>query len=180
MKTIHLPALTQITFEDLGEFLSWLANQPTSSASLAQIRKTPPTRTSKLNPLIKTLDLFGFIDQKQGRISITGRGRDFLRSENSVRKAVARKLFGQVDWVQMTLEKLKASANGRLHRGVINDSFNSIYRSPIAESEVIAFISWAQLCELFGYDKKKEELIHVESIVPREPNPIVPNLRLVS
>ena len=28
MKTINLPALSQITFEDVGGFLTWLEGQP--------------------------------------------------------------------------------------------------------------------------------------------------------
>lgn len=180
MKTINLPALSQITFEEIGGFLSWLENQPGAAASLAQMQKTPPIRTSKLNPMIKTLDQFGFVAQKQGRISISPRGNEFLRSEISVRKTVLRALFIQVDWVQKVVGALKASSNGRLHRSVINDMFNSVSRVPIAESEVLALISWAQLCELFGYEKKSEELICAQIITPRDPRPVEPSLPLAS
>ena len=131
------------------------------------MQKTPPIRSSKLSPMVKTLDQFGFITQKQGRIAIHARGKHFRRSEASVRKAVIRTLFAQVDLVQNLLAALKAAPTGRLHRAVINDSFNSVSKTPIAEStEVLSFILWAQLCELFGYEKKQEELIRVDSMVP--------------
>ena len=180
MKTINLPALTQVTFEEVGGFLTWLENQPAGETSLVQMQKVPPIRSSKLNPMIKTLDQFGFIAQKQGRIAIHARGKEFLRSVELVRKAVIRTLFVQVDWVQKLVNALKASASGRVHRGMISDSFSTTSRIPIAESEVLAFISWAQLCELFGYDKKTNELFHVESIAPRDPRPVAPNLPLAS
>ena len=53
MKTINLPALTQITFEEIGGFCLG-STQPASAASLAQMQKSPPIRTSKLNPMLKT------------------------------------------------------------------------------------------------------------------------------
>lgn len=180
MKTINLPALSQINFEDVGGFLTWLEGQPAGEVSLAQMQKTPPIRSSKLSPMVKTLEQFGFITQKQGRIAIHARGKDFRRSEISVRKAVIRTLFAQVDWVQKLLAALQAAPGGRLHRAVINDSFNSTSKTPIAESEVLSFILWAQLCDLFGYEKKQEELIRVDSIVPRDPRPVEPTLPLAS
>ena len=121
MKTINLPALTQITFEEIGGFLSWLENQPASAASLAQMQKSPPIRTSKLNPMLKTLEQFGFISQKQGRFSLIPRGTDYLHSEISVRKAVLKTLFTQIDWVQKIAEAVQAAPTDRIHRAVIND-----------------------------------------------------------
>jgi len=180
MKTINLPALSQISLEEIGGFLSWLENQHTGSTTLVQMQKTPPIRSNKINPIIKTLEQFGFVAQKQGRIEIHARGKDYLRSEISVRRAVIRTLFSQIDWVQKIMTSLSASPSGRIHRGTINDSYNSTFRIPISESEVLAFTSWAQSCELFGYDKKKEELIHMESLVPHDPRPVSPNLPLAS
>lgn len=180
MTSINLFALTQISFEEIGGFLSWLSEQPSTGVSLAQLQKTPPIRTSKLNPMIKSLEHFGFVTQKQGRITLLPRGRDFLGSEISVRKAVIRALFNQVDWVQKIVDAIQTSPTGRAHRSVIQDSFDTFHRVPIAESEVISFISWGQACDLFGYDKKSHELLRTGMITPQGPSPVVPNLPLAS
>ena len=63
---------------------------------------------------------------------------------------------------------------------MISDVFNPSSRSPITETEVLAVISWGQSCELFGYDKKKMELLCIEFMVPRDPRPIAPSLPLAS
>ena len=180
MKNINLPALSQVNLEEVTGFLSWLNNQLAGEVSLTQIQRTPPIRSSKLNPAIKTLEQFGFITQRQGRIAIHVRGKDFLRSPDSVRKAVLRTLFTQVDWVLKVATALSASPTGRIYRGVINDSFASTSRAPIAESDILAFISWAESCELLVYGRKSEELVRVEPMVPRDPRPVAPNLPLAS
>jgi hypothetical protein len=180
MKTINLSALSQITFEEVESFLSWLGQQASGGTSLAEIQKSPPIRTSKLNPMLKTLEQFGFIAQKQGRFLIHEKGVEFLRSEGSVKRAVIRTVFIQVEWINKIVQALDISPSGRVHRSLINDTFAALCKSAITESDISAFVQWAEYTGLFGFDKKTYELVRIDSIVPRDPRPVTPALRLVS
>jgi hypothetical protein len=187
MKNLNLPALGQITLEDITLFMSWLDKCPSGETSIDFIKRNPPIRGSKVNPIIKVLDQFALINSKQNRIVISGPGKDFARSSSTVRKAVIRTLFMKVEQVQRILELLKASATGRLHKRVVNDSFSLGSPNQIADSEILGFIAWAQSCELFYYDKTYEEIFCINPEVPKEPkvsskpsSSLPPPMRLVS
>lgn len=170
MKTINLPALGQLNFEDLSGFLSWLATSPITEFSVSQIQKNPPIRTSKVNPMIKVLEQFAMISNKKDRVSITASGREFADAAVARKKAILRNLLLSVEPIQRVQELLKSSATGRLPKQAIHESFDLGARTQVQVAEVLAFISWAEACELFQYDKKKEEILLVGAGLPSGPN----------
>lgn len=187
MKTINLPALGQLGFEDLSGFLSWLAASPVTEFSVSQIQKSPPIRTSKVNPMIKVLEQFAMISNKKDRISISPAGREFANAAVARKKTIVRELFLNIEPIHRLQELLKSSVGGRLHKQAIHESFDLGSRNQVQVAEVLAFISWAEACELFQYDKKKEEILLIGSGLPsgpnkdpREPGPNATGLRLVS
>lgn len=169
MKTLNLPALGQITLEDMTCFLSWLERLPNGEVSPNSLEKNSPIRTSKLNPMLKVLDQFGFVFKKDSRFKITMSGKDFSQSSLSVKKAILRILFLKIEAVQRIADLLKRSTTGRLQKRIVSESFHLGSISPFAESEILAFISWGQSCELFDYDKKKEEILFRETLLPVDP-----------
>lgn len=169
MKTINLSALAQFTLEDVCSFVSWLENVPATGISLERMKSNPPVRTSKIGPMLKVLEPSGLISRKQDRYTLTSAGKDFSRSGVTVRKGVMRNQFMNVDAVQRLLELLLTSENGRLPLKVVHESFNLGALSIATGAEIQGFISWAQACELFGFDKKAEEIFRMEVGVPRGP-----------
>ena len=180
MKKINLPVLGRVTMEESIGLLLWLAKQATSDINMNRLERTPPLRTSELKPALKALEQFNLITVKEARISITIPGLEFLRSEPPARKTFIRTVFERMEWVQTLLELLKKSPSGRIPKSAINEAVKLHSGVPIAESEVLGFIGWAESCEIFLYDEKRGELILLESRTPRDPHPVAPNLRLAS
>lgn len=183
MKHLNLFALGQANAEDLGELLGWMERIPSGEASLDQMKRNPPIRTSKLSPALKVLEQFGLVSGKQGRFAITVSGEEFAKSGPLARRAVLRALFMRYESVQRVVELLATSVSGRLPKKMVNESFGLASPAVVMEAEIQAFIGWAESCELFGHDKKKDEIFSFERGLPRgpveKPQPLSSRLALV-
>lgn len=183
MSTINLPALGRVTFDEIGRVLSWLEAQPGTQARMSMLEKESPIRVSELRPALKVLQQFRFVVVTETAVSLAPPGRDYLRADAANRKWTLRLIFERLPWVQALLAKLNAAPSGRLPRWAINEAIDGLDASPrnrVAESEVIGFIGWAECCELFLFDEKRQELIRLESRNPRDPRPVTPTLPLAS
>jgi hypothetical protein len=171
IRIINLSALSQVTLEDTGILLRWLETQPTRDVSLEQLKKTPAVRTSKVTPLLKIFEEIGFVSKKQNRFTVTGAGSEFTRCGLSEKKAFMRALFVKINEVERVMNLLQASPTGRVRRQLVFEAFAANSLSQILDSDLQGFISWAVSCDLFGYDKKSEEVFTLESDRPRGPVP---------
>jgi len=162
MKTINLIAMGQFTLDDISPFLSWLSAVPPIERSAVKMKQKPPVGSGKLTPLLRVLEQFGFIQKKQECFSITTAGEDFLRMNVFERKATIRAILLNEDEVKRVVRLLNESKTGRLPKHLANFEATS-------ETEMIAFLVWAQSCELFGYDKKKREIFRFDRGNPKGP-----------
>ena len=169
MKTINLYALSEFTLEDLGCLVSWLETIPPSGISLERMKSNPPVRTSKIGAILKVIEPFGLIAKKQDRYALTPAGKDFSRSGATVKKAVLRDKFTKVDPIQRLVARLQTSTTGRLPMKVVHESFILGSLSIVSDTEILGLISWAQSCELFGFDKDSQEILRKDSGAPRGP-----------
>ena len=174
MKSINLFALGQFGLEDVGIFLTWLDRIPAGESSLENMKKAPPVRTSKLSPLLKVLEQLKLVQRKQDRFSITSAGEEFLQSTASARKAVIRAFFLTAVEVKVVVDSLNTSSTGRLPRNTVDEAFGSNALSSTTKTEIQTFLSWAQNSELFGYDKKKEEIFRLDVGTPQKPRQTEP------
>ena len=175
MKSINLPALGLLNFDDLGVVLSWLASSPMTEFSVSQIQKNPLIRSSKVNPVVKVLEQLAMIANKKERISITTFGREFAAAPIAEKKVILRTLLMNIEPIKRIQELLENSATGRLQRQAIHAAFDSDpralgVRAPVQVAEVLAFISWAEACDLLHYDKKMEEIMKIGAGLPDGPN----------
>jgi hypothetical protein len=169
MKQLSLFALGEVNMEDLCILLRWIMLSPSGNVSLDQIKRSPPIRTSKISSALKLLEQFGFVGIKQGRYSISAPGEEFLASGTTVRRAVLRLLLSKFDPVQRIIEVLGTSSTGRIPKKMVNESFGLIGPMLYKESEILAFIRWAEACELFGFDRKEDEIFRIDPHAPRGP-----------
>lgn len=169
MKYLNLFALGQATPDDLSALLHWLECIPSGEASLDQIKRTPPIRTCKLSPTLKVLEQFGLISGQQERVVITASGEDFAKSPPPIKRALLRALFTRFESVRRIVELLATSAYGRLPKKMVNESFGLATPAVVIEAEIQAFIGWAESCELFGYDRIKDEIFRLEQGLPKGP-----------
>lgn len=172
MKNINLMALSEFNFEEAGILLSWLENGRYSEMNLEQLKKSPPVRTSKVGPIVKVFEQFGLISKKQDRFSLTQAGKDFSRSGPTVRKAVMKHLFMQIEQIKRVLGLLANSPTGRIPRRLIHEVLSTGALSVVTETQIQSLISWAEACDLFGYDKKRDEIFGMDLENPRGPTEI--------
>ena len=162
MKTINLFALSQLTVDDIGIFLSWLGRGPDIGLGLEQMKKNLPLGTSKIGSILKILESFELIARKQDRYILTSTGRDFSNSGMMVKSAVLRNLFMRVEPVQKLMKLLQTSASGRLPVKFVHVSFSLGLLSIVSDAEILGFLSWAQACALFGVDTMAEEIFRID------------------
>jgi len=176
MKTINLNAFNEFSLDDLSILLAYLGNVPSGEISLDQVKKLPPVRTSKIGPIVKIAEEFGLISKKQDRLSVTASGLTFSRSGLMSRKTTMRTLFGKVEQIQRLLDILALAPSGRLAKKTVLDTFNLGSPLSLSDRDIDGFIAWGQLCDLFGYDKKKEEIFRLELGTPKGPTEITQRL----
>ena len=169
MKYLNLFALGQATPDDLSALLHWLECIPSGEASLDQIKRTPPIRTCKLSPTLKVLEQFGLISGQQERVVITASGEDFAKSPPPIKRALLRALL----CASSRSDESSSSSPPRPTADFPKRwSMNlSGWPSPavVIEAEIQAFIGWAESCELFGYDRIKDEIFRLEQGLPKGP-----------
>ena len=161
MKSLNLIAMGQFTLDDIAPFLSWLNTVPAIERSAVKMKQKPPVGSGKLTPMLKALEQFGYVGKKQDVFTITAAGENFLRGNVFDRKALIKGFFVIEDEVKNVIALLNDSTTGRLPKHRITLS--------ITETEMIAFFSWAQSCELFGHDRKKNEIFRLDRGTPKGP-----------
>ena len=170
MNTIDLLALSQLSFEDLDGFLPWLAALPAGEIGLRQLQMSPPIRSNKLAPLLVALEQFGLVTNKKDRVSPTPAGREYLTSTVATKQSLLRARLASVDAIRRIHELLGSSATGRLRKREIQEALDRGARTRAQPAEVRAFIAWAEVCGLCGYDEKREEIFRIEEGRPGGPD----------
>jgi hypothetical protein len=157
MKLLNLSALSQVNLGEISDFLKWLDHAPSGQLTVRQVKVNPPIRSSKLGAALKALEQFEFILADESHVTLTDAGREFSRSNLTVKMETLRKQFLNYGQVQMVLESLEASKAGRLKARVVYYSFKEAYEN-LTEGEFRGFVDWAHWSELFHYDKKRDEV----------------------
>jgi hypothetical protein len=169
MKALNLIALEQVTLEEAVIFIRWLEQLPTGGVSLEQLKKGTPIRTSKVGFALKLLESFRFVRLTAGHYVITPAGLVFAKADSSAAKSMIRASFVDFEPMKRLLELLSSSPSGRLPKHVLVVSFGADSSGPISEAETRGVIAWSERCDLFGYDRKKDEIFKLESGLPGGP-----------
>ena len=169
MKTINLIALGQFTIDDIAPFLAWLNKVPAIQRTADKMKKIPPVGSGKLSPMLKVLEQLRFIGKKQDVYSVAVAGTAFLNANPGERKSLMNAIFLNEEEAKRTVELLNQSKTGRVAKHLVNECFGLTSFTSTTETEILAFLSWAQACELFGYDKKKQEIFALDSGKPKGP-----------
>ena len=169
MKHLNLFAWGEISLEDLRAFLAWLDAIPSGEASIEQIKKNPPIRTSKVGAVLRVLEGPGFVRVKAGHYVLTPSGEEFAKSSPSGMKASIRGFFLAIEPIRRIAELLGASLNGRLPKLLVGEMLSKDSPTAVTEAEVQGLILWAGICGLFGYDRRRQEIVRLENESPETP-----------
>jgi len=167
MKHLNLFAFGQTNMEDLSAVLNWVECIPSGQGSLNRIKRHSPISAIRLMPTLKALVQLGLLAGNQEHFDITQSGEYFAKSGPMLRKAILRAQLLKFDEVQRIVELLGTSTSGTLPKKMVNESFGLAAPAVVMETEIQAFIVWAESCDLFGYDKKNDEIFQIEHGLPR-------------
>ena len=173
MKKFNLPAFCQITLVEVGSFLVWLQKATDGTVTLRQMEMASPIRTSKLSLMLKLCEQFDFLERREIHVSIKSSGGQFANVKFAEKMAIIRGLFLNYEQVQNVVDLLVQSPTGRLKKKHVEEIFGVHPDSIVTQGDVMGFIEWANACELFSYDKKREELTLKGSGLPISSGPSV-------
>ena len=173
MKKLNLSAFRQISLVEVGSFLVWLQKATDGTVTLRQMEMASPIRTSKLGLMLKLCEQFDFLERKEIHVSIKVGGKEFANVKFAEKMAIMRRIFMGYEQVQRITELLAKSQTGRLKKRHVEEIFGMGPGSLVTQGDVMAFIEWSCACELFSYDKKREELILKGFDLPMSSGPSV-------
>jgi hypothetical protein len=173
VKKFNLPAFRQISLVEVGSFLVWLQKATDGTVTLRQMEMASPIRTSKLGLMLKLCEQFDFLERREIHVSIMTGGKHFANVKFAEKMAIIRRLFLDYEQVQNIIDLLAKSQTGRLKKRHVEEIFGMGPGSLVTQGDVMGFIEWANACELFSYDKKREELILKGSGLPISSGPSV-------
>ena len=158
MKKLNLSAIRQVTLIETGSFLTWLQKAEGGTVTLRQMEMASPIRTSKLGFMLKLGEQFDLLNRSQIHVSIAANGKKFAEAKFPEKMAIIRALFMDCEQVQKIVDSLGKSSTGKLKKRYVQEIFGMGPGSLVTDGDVMGFIEWAQACELFSYDKKREEI----------------------
>ena len=161
MKSIYLPALEMVNFEDIANFLNWLDTQHLGRISLIKLQKTPQVQSVKLGPILRLLEQFAFIRKEQNTVSISPNGLKFTRADHSVRKAMIKNQIVTAWPFQSVLNHLDTSGSDRMTKKELLELLKPGTSMQITAHVISGIIAWGQLCELFQFVETTQEISRI-------------------
>jgi len=120
-------------------------------------------------PIVEAAQLMGLVNIREGDISLTDTGKQFIASGIDERKQIVRdRLQNHVRLAQQICHLLHSKRNQRIPEELILDLLESHFSASEARQQLQTAIDWGRYAELYSYDEPAGE-IFLEQVAPLEP-----------
>ena len=105
-------------------------------------------------PIVEAAKLMGLVALKEGDISLTSKGREFIAGSIDERKQIFQdQLIANISIVQQIRLLLQAKHNHKLPEELILDLLEAHFSPKEAERQLKTAIDWGRYAELYSYDE---------------------------
>ena len=105
-------------------------------------------------PIVEAAKLMGLVALKEGDISLTSKGREFIAGSIDERKQIFQdQLIANISIVQQIRLLLQAKRNHKLPEELILDLLEAHFSPKEAERQLKTAIDWGRYAELYSYDE---------------------------
>ncbi|OLZ08796.1 nitrate/sulfonate/bicarbonate ABC transporter ATP-binding protein [Sulfobacillus thermosulfidooxidans] len=111
-----------------------------------------------LLPVTETAELFHLADVKEGDLTLTDLGRQFVEADVNERKRIIREQLRDVPLFRLIDRVLRSKANHAMPKEFFNDILEEHFSVDEAERQLMTAINWGRFADLFHYDTDTELL----------------------
>ncbi|MEU1289700.1 nitrate/sulfonate/bicarbonate ABC transporter ATP-binding protein [Kitasatospora sp. NPDC005856] len=127
---------------------------------LAEIADELNFEVDDLLPLVDAAVLLGLATTSDGRLAITGAGREFAAADILTSKQLfARNAARRAPLVRAVVQSLAATENHKLREGLFLDLLRAGYDADDARRQLETAIDWGRYGELYDYDADDAEFV---------------------
>ncbi|SMC02569.1 NitT/TauT family transport system ATP-binding protein [Sulfobacillus thermosulfidooxidans DSM 9293] len=127
-----------------------------------------------LLPVTETAELFHLADVKEGDLTLTDLGRQFVEADVNERKRIIREQLRDVPLFRLIDRVLRSKANHAMPKEFFNDILEEHFSVDEAERQLMTAINWGRFADLFHYDTDTELLYLAQDQQEQDNNGTVP------
>ena len=163
MKFFNWSSFSHVTESDVTDVLRWIDRMPFRQIAMdGGLAEAFPIESNKVRSALEILEKFGLISQGRLHIDVLELGSAFVQADESSRRAFLRLKMLDLIPVSEILHLLGRSVNGRLSRSVVTAFFREACSTRVIESDIENFVRWGVACHLFGFDRKRQEIVWIQ------------------
>ena len=118
-------------------------------------------------PIVEAAQLMALVTLKEGDISLTDIGKQFIAGGIAERKQITRnQLLNHIRLVQQISNLLQAKRNQRIPEELILDILECHFSPQEARQQLQTAIDWGRYAELYGYDEPAGEIFLEQAVLP--------------
>ena len=166
MRNPHWTFFSQITLGEVSSFLAWLDRQPAGKSLIDNADSLCPFERERLRAMLNVLSCLGFVFEHPDCLKIRHEGSTFVQADLVSKMSILRAKLVDLRPTREIMTRLENSGNGRLNKNAIVGYFYENFQDPHI-SDLQGFLDWARMCELFYYDKSRDEIFHIHGNFPK-------------
>jgi hypothetical protein len=166
MKLFNWSVFNHVTVRELTAVLCWIDRMPLRQIAKDGSFDEAPIQSNKLRFALELLEYFNLISQDHSHIDVLELGHAFVLADESSRHAFQRIKLMDLIPVSEIHHLLGRSVNGRLSRSVVVAFFNEACGARVSGPDIEGFLLWAVACRLFGFDRKRQEIVWIQHDMP--------------
>ena len=118
-------------------------------------------------PIVEAAQLLDFISIREGDISLTSTGKQFIAGRIDERKQIVHtQLQTHIRLVQRIYRLLQAKRNQRIPEELILDILEASFSEKEARQQLQTAIDWGRYAEIYSYDEPSGEIFLEQAIAP--------------